>query len=113
MPSTWNLRCNPCNSTEYDVTCSMFEIPPCEACGGERFLAPSASMRKSGVFPFTTENVDGSPITINDITQLRSVEKKFGVVFTAFNRDNSSDPEPLGFKQAMPKYRGNDEGFRR
>jgi hypothetical protein len=111
--STWNLRCPTCAITTCDVPCSMFAIPACPDCSGERFLAPSGSMRKSGVFPFTTEHVNGQPMVINDITQLRKVESQYGVCFSAFNRDNVRDPSLLGGKYTMPKYRGDDEGFGR
>ena len=108
MATFWNLNCPTCSELFENVECSMYSIPACPQCGGERYLAPSGSIRKSGIFPFTLNHVDGFPMEIRDITHLRQVEKQYGVAFSAFNKDNVRDLDPL---KEVPRYRGEDEGF--
>lgn len=88
----------------------MFSIPPCE-CGGERALAPSRIRVSGGVFPFTVNHVDGKPMVIESLHQLRTIERDYGVVFSAFSRDNWQDCSPVDAN--LPKFRGDDEDIRR
>lgn len=54
-------------------------------------------------FPFTTPHIDphGRPITVESMGHLRSLERQYGVVLTAFSNTNLDDhiPNP-------PRYRG-------
>ena len=104
MPAFWNLQCTGCNNYSTDVECSMFSIPVCPDCGAERALAPCGSIRKSGIFPFTVNHVNGSPMEITDLGHLRRVERDYGVCFSAFNKANIRDLDPI---RDLPKFRGN------
>lgn len=105
MPAFWNLQCTGCHEYSTNVECSMFNIPVCPDCGAERALAPSGSIRKSSIFPFVVNHVNGSPMEITDLGHLRRVEKDYGVVFSAFNKSNIRDLDPI---QDLPKFRGNN-----
>lgn len=104
MPAMWNLQCPACNDIELHVQCSMFAIPAC-SCGNERFIAPSGFSVRTPIFPFSCNHVDGKPMVIESMAHLRSVERTYGVAFSAFNKDNINDLDPL---KDVPKYRGDD-----
>lgn len=108
MAAFWNLKCEKCEKVYENVQCSMFAIPPCD-CGGERCLT-STKMGRSTVFPFTVNHVDGKPMTIESLHHLRQVEKTYGVAFSAFNKANINDLDPMS---DVPRYRGDDPDFRR
>src|SRR5690242_170876 len=110
MAAYWHLQCVGCDKLHQNVQCSMFDIPACPDCGGEQRLAPSASIRKSGIFPFTCSHVDGTPMVINDIAHLRRVEAQYGVAFSAFSKSNINDLDPM---KDVPVYRGELGGVRR
>lgn len=108
MAAYWNLQCIQCNAAFANVGCSMYDIPACPDCGGERRLAPSASIKRSTVFPFTVNHVDGKPMEIRDLQHLRHVEKTYGVAFSVFSKDNINDMDNL---RSVDKYRGEDAPF--
>lgn len=108
MAAYWNLQCQGCHKIFDNVQCSMFNIPPCE-CGSERRLISSRTGR-STLFPFTVNHVDGKPMVIESLNQLRNVERDYGVVFTAFSRDNWQDTAPVD--KNLPQFRGEDPGVR-
>lgn len=110
MATFWNLNCPTCADVHENVQCSMYAIPPCPVCGGEQFLAPSASVRKSGIFPFVVPHVNGKPMEIRDITHLRQVERDYGVAFSAFSKSNINDTDPM---KEVPRYRGEEFERRR
>jgi len=110
MPAFWNLQCTGCNEHFANVECSMYAIPVCPTCGAERALAPAGAFRKSLIFPFTVPHVDGKPMEITDLGHLRRVERDYGVVFSAFNKANINDLDPI---QDLPRFRGDDPGMRR
>jgi hypothetical protein len=87
----------------------MFDIPPCD-CGGERRLI-STRMGRSVIFPFTVNHVDGKPMVIESLNHLRQVENRYGVVFSAFNKDNYQDLSPVD--RNLPRFRGDDEDVKR
>lgn len=98
-----SLKCDKCG-----VELQIGMYPFCK--GTPESHGPSLMRSGNGVFPFTTTNIDGKPMTIESITQLRKVEKDFGVVFSAFNRDNWQDCAPTDSN--LPRFRGNDEDVR-
>lgn len=110
MPARWNLRCAACPAIEADVLCSMYIIPPCPTCGGERTISNDRGMFKTSLFPYTLNHVDGKPMVIESMAHLRQVEKRFGVTFSAFSKDNVNDVDPL---KDVAVYRGDDPEFRR
>lgn len=65
---------------------------------------PRPSDLRSAAFPFTTTHVDGKgrPITVESLGHLRSLEKQYGVVFSAFSQ-NPSNLDPI---KDPPRYRG-------
>jgi len=102
--ANWNLRCQSCNALEMHVICSMFSIPPCPECGGERAIATVAqNYSPSGIFPFTVNHVNGKPMVIESLAHLRKVESTYGVAFSAFNKDNINDLDPM---KDVPRYKG-------
>lgn len=89
--------------------------PPCATCGGTLTVLPLSqpSRRYVGsVFPFTTNHIDplGKPMTIESMGHLRSVEKQYGVVLSAFSKANVNDISPIA---DLPRYRGQDDDFKR
>lgn len=89
--------------------------PPCQACGGTLTVLPlSAPSRRfvGAVFPFTTNHIDpdGKPMTIESMGHLRSVERQYGVVLSAFSKDNVKDVAPI---KDLPRYRGWEPEFKR
>ena len=105
MAAFWHLYCSTCADTEQNVPCSMFDIPVCPVCSSNRTLAPCAGIRKSGIFPFTVNHVDGNPMEIRDMQHLRQVERNYGVAFSAFNKSNINDTDPM---PDVPRYRGDE-----
>lgn len=99
------------------ITCpscgTILEVGQFPFCGGTASNhGPSLTMKSgNGVFPFETKNVDGKPMVIESMQQLRKVERDFGVVFSAFSRDNWQDCSPVD--ERLPKFRGDDEDVRR
>lgn len=69
-----------------------------------------ATFSKTGVFPFTLNHVDGKPMVIESLQHLRKVESTYGVVFSAFTKQNERDLDPI---QQLPRFRGDDEDVRR
>ncbi len=108
----WDIKCQDCGTISYDIECSMYSIPSCD-CGGLRTLAPSGIHEKSTIFPFEARHVspDGKPIIIESMRHLRQIEKSHGVVFSAFNNELNNSIDPL--MGDLPRYRGDDEDFRR
>lgn len=106
MAALWNLQCMDCHKGFSHVHCSMYSIPSCPDCGGERRLAPSGSQAASQMFPFTVPHVDGKPMTITDIGHLRRVERDYGVVFSAFSKNNIKDLDPI---RDLPTYRDHED----
>lgn len=95
-----------------DVCGARIEIGMYPFCKGSPSDHGTTYMRSgSGAFPFTTTNLDGKPFTVNNITELRRIERDYGVVFSAFNRDNWQDCSPTDAN--LPKFRGNDEDTKR
>jgi hypothetical protein len=90
----------------------MFAIPQCD-CGSERFLSNQGIAPKSRVFPFEARHVspDGKPMIIESMKHLRDVERSHGVVFSAFNNNENNSIDAT--KGDLPRYRGEDEDFRR
>ena len=87
--------------------------PPCDSCGGSLSVQPLAQDPRryvGSVFPFTTTHIDaqGKPMVIESMGHLRSVEKKYGVVLSAFSKSSNTDLTPI---QDLPRYRGQDPDF--
>lgn len=102
--ANWNLRCQDCGEVENHVVCSIYAIPTCPKCGGERALATFVQeYSPSGVFPFTVNHVNGKPMVIESLAHLRKVESNYGVVFSAFSKDNHRDLDPI---KDLPKFKG-------
>lgn len=93
----------------------------CDKCGTEleigmypfckgRAADHGAVIPKTAVFPFMVNHVDGKPMVIESMHHLRQVESKYGVAFSAFNKANINDLDPL---KDVPKYRGDEYKPRR
>ncbi len=84
---------------EYEVICEKcgysIQIGDFPFCKGTPESHQRHFMRSgNGVFPFTVNHVDGKPMVIESLNQLRGIEKTYGVVFSAFSRDNWQDCAP-------------------
>lgn len=109
--ANWNLRCPECDDIQLNVVCSMMNLPNCPKCGVQYVLAPSTmSYLGTNVFPFTVPHVNGKPMTIESLSHLRKVEKDYGVVFSAFSKDNINDMDGI---KSLPKFRGDEMERRR
>ena len=64
---------------------------------------------KGALFPFTVNHVDGKPMVIESLHHLRTVERDFGVVFSAFTKDNIHD---VSETPGVPRFRGGDPDIR-
>lgn len=91
----------------------------CDRCGhdvlpGEWPFCDHQSIQrgthKTDIFPYTINHVDGKPMTIESLAHARRVEKQYGVVFSAFNKDNVHDLDPIA---NLPRYRGDDPDVKR
>ncbi len=87
--------------------------PTCESCGGTLTVLPLAQDPRryvGSVFPFTTTHItaDGSPMVVENMSHLRAVERKYGVVLSAFSKASNNDLSPI---QDLPRYRGQDPDF--
>lgn len=109
MPALWNLRCPACQTVLMHQECSIFNLPNC-VCGTQLMIAPTGISTRTPIFPYTLNHVDGKPMVIESLAHLRKVEQRFGVAFSAFNKDNINDLDEL---KDVPKYRGDDPDFRR
>jgi hypothetical protein len=71
-----------------------------------------AVVSKTALFPFEARHIspDGKPMIIESMKQLRDVERHYGVVLSAFSKDNIRDVDPI---KNPPRYRGEDPDFRR
>lgn len=107
--ANWNLECSTCHEVQFNVECSIYAPPKCN-CGGEQLIAPT-SMRapQHNIFPFTVPHVNGKPMEITSMHHLRQVERNYGVAFSAFNKNNIHDLDPL---KDVPKFRGNEPNQR-
>ena len=81
------------------------EGPPTCACGGELEVLPLSDggvYRKTGVFPYVCTHLDGkgTPIEVESLSQLRRLERQYGVSVHAFSQDSVDSPKDL------PRFRG-------
>lgn len=85
----------------------------CEKCGGETETVWVTTGRSGGAgFPYVSTNIDGkgTPIVIENISHLRKLEKKFGVVVRGFSDySESTAQDPL---KDLPIHRPGGEDYR-
>jgi hypothetical protein len=98
------LRDFHCPACDLDVEHYFARDPAeavCDQCHGPLLLLPLSFSRaaagKTGVFPYTTTHLDGhgTPITIESLGHLRSLERRYGVVVHAFSQDSVDSPRDL------------------
>lgn len=97
------MACEKCNA---ELSIGMFPF-----CKGNQADHGALTHTKNALFPFTVPHVDGKPMLIESMHHLRSVEKQFGVVFSAFSHSSSNNVDPVS--KDLPKFRGGDEDVRR
>lgn len=56
-------------------------------------------------FPFSTQNVNGEPITVNSLRHLRKLEREHGVQFHAYNVDEKNFGDPPRHDPALQDIR--------
>lgn len=81
----------------------------CKDCGSALGLlqrSDEGRRRFTGVFPFTTThiNANGTPMVIENMAHLRSVERQYGVALTAFHNEENNSVD--GLTGDLPLYRG-------
>jgi hypothetical protein len=107
------LSCEKVQERYYGFIDGEEDIPTCfdEDCGGQLEKQPlTASVPKTAVFPYTCTHVDGkgTPITVESIGHLRSLEKKYGVCFSEFSQNRSNPDSP----RDLPEHRIGGEEYR-
>jgi hypothetical protein len=106
-----DFRCESCGQEEerfyYDPTTVV-----CRDCGSPAF--PTENLKsgrsKTAVFPFDL-TIDGQQVTVTDIGALRAVERRFGVLATAFSQDGRDPDSPRDLPENRPGGRAY-EGLR-
>lgn len=89
-----------CERCGADLQVGMFPF-----CKGSQSDHGTSLMRSgNGVFPFETTHVNGAPMRIESMQQLRKVEQTYGVCFSAFSKSNINDLDPI---KNPPTFRGN------
>lgn len=86
MP-TYQFRCERCGKRR-EFFVPVAELAALEEetrCCGQRMLYDwTHSVRHRPFRPFTTKHVNGSPMEITSLSQLRRIEKQFNVNFPAY-----------------------------
>lgn len=108
MP-TYDIRCSHEHLSEVQIPLCDFEKPiDCPTCGmpATRVLLPTGAA-KSAIFPYTTTHLDGkgTPITVESLPHLRSLERIHGVKATAFSDHKSNWEDPLPQSRDLPQSR--------
>lgn len=101
-----DFRCGSCGWTQERYFHSSGAYPGCERCGGILDVLPLsfAVQGKTAAFPFDCPHVtgDGRPLRVESLGHLRQIERRYGVVFSAFSQ-NPSNPADI---KDPPRYRG-------
>jgi putative FmdB family regulatory protein len=87
MP-TYGYKCRFCGEKiELTMTVSAMEKsnPECPGCGDLMVWDPSGSYRTHPFKSFITHHVNGKPMEIGSLHELRNVEKRYGVNFPAYS----------------------------
>jgi len=99
-----DFTCTQCSKKQERFYWNAGAVPTC-ACGGSLDLLPlsNALPGKSAVFPFTSPHIsgDGTPVTVESIGHLRQLERKYGVVLSAFSQ-NPNNPDHI---RDLPRQR--------
>lgn len=109
MP-TYAHQCSAC-SHEFDDWCSIAErnrpvdCPKCHADAPRVWRTNGVA--KTGIFPYTTTHLDGkgTPITIESLSHLRSLERQHGVKATAFSDHRSHWDDAGAARGGLPTSR--------
>ncbi len=94
-----DFECPACQSVAERFYHATQETPvTCEACGGPLTALPVSDgvSRKTGIFPFVSTHFDGGkPVVVESLGHLRSLERHYGVLATAFSSDTGETPNDL------------------
>ena len=63
---------------------------------------------KTAAFPFEVNHITGKPMVIESLHHLRSVERQYGCVFSAFSKSNERDLDPI---RDLPRFRENGRDY--
>lgn len=100
-----DFKCTKCDLFQERFFHSGSPIPFC-SCGGDLEMQPLTNtiLGKTGVFPFTSTHLDGhgTPITVENIGHLRSLEKKYGVSVHAFSQNPGNPDSPRDLPRQRP-----------
>lgn len=99
-----DFTCPACQTMRERYYNSTDALPVCYDCGGELVMQSlSVSYGKTGIFPYTTTHIsgDGSPVTVESLGHLRSLEKRYGVMVHAFSQNPSNSDSP----RDLPRHR--------
>lgn len=105
MP-TYVRACVKCQH-EFDVFRKMAHVrdpEACPKCGAETENVPRpGGSPKTAVFPYTHPHLTGSgPVVVESLHHLRQLERKYGVVATAFSNHTSNQIDPI---TNVPRHR--------
>lgn len=103
-------RCDTITERYYEVVDKEIILPKCDAEGCDkremRMMPLNAGkiLGKTAVFPYTTTHLtgDGKPITVSSLSQLRRIERRFGVCSTAFSQNPSNPDSPADLPVGRP-----------
>ena len=84
-----NYRCATCGKESFD------QWAPPDCCNKPMDIAWAGFYSKRPFKEFTTRNVNGEPMTITSLAQLRQVEKQYGVNFPAYGGSMMADQRGL------------------
>jgi len=81
----------------------------CRRCGHpvEMQELSVGTSRKTGVFPFVSTSIDGmgTPVVVESLQHLRALERRYGVVATAFSQESEDSPRDL------PEFRAGGRAY--
>jgi putative FmdB family regulatory protein len=103
----YDYQCSQCGEEQERFSHGSGSVPSCASCGGQLMrlpLRPSAVGRKTAVFPFTTPHLDGkgTPIVVESLGHLRSLERRYGVCVTAFSNNPGNPDSPRDLPRQRP-----------
>jgi hypothetical protein len=101
-----DFRCKACGKVDEHFFWPSAGAPVSCECGGELEQLPlsAGTNRKTAVFPFTTTHLDGNgtPITVESLGHLRSLERTYGAVVHGFSNNPGNPDTPRDLPMGRP-----------
>jgi len=106
-----DFECGICEAVQerfYEVVAGVPSCPECEYCGSHhmvmRTLSAGHVRGKTAIFPYTTTHItgDGTPVTVGSLSQLRRLERQYGVNVSGFSQDPGNPDSPRDLPVGRP-----------